>query len=226
MQTEIQRGIVFIYKMETVETGMALGGTPSALREETAADSDMEMVGRVKNGDIAAFDMLTKKYRERLYSVIYNMVSNREDAMDLTQDAFIKAFSNINSFRGCSAFYTWLYRIAVNISITFLKRNRLRRFFSFEKIDEELSGAEMLEKLSETRPGARKSALLGELREKLNEALQNLSIEHRTVVVLFEIEGLSHAQIAEITGSREATVRSRLHYAKRQLQGMLKDYLD
>lgn len=188
------------------------------------ADSDSLLVKRVKAGDSAAFDILTRKYRERLFSVVYNMVSNREDAMDIVQDAFIKAFSSIGNFRGASSFYTWLYRIAVNMSITFIKRARMRRFFSFENANEEMAASEVLDKLTTTSDGRRSNALK-ELREKLNEALQTLSIKHRTVVVLYEIEGLSHQEIAEITGSSEATIRTRLHYAKQQLQGILKDYI-
>lgn len=191
-----------------------------------SADFDAEIIEKVKGGDVHAFGILTKKYREKIYSVIYNMLSNREDAMDLTQDVFIKALTSVNSFKGDSAFYTWLYRIAVNKSISFLKRRRLRRFFSFENLDDEVSNSELVEKLTAKGFSGGKAALINELREKLNEALQNLSIEHRTVVVLYEIEGLSHSQIAEITGAKEATVRSRLHYAKQQLQSMLKDYID
>ncbi len=194
------------------------------LEKKNSADADMALVERVKNGDTDAFGILTKKYRERLYSVVYNMLSNREDAMDIVQDSFIKAFSSIHSFKGNSAFYTWLYRIAVNMSITFLKRSRMRRFLSFENSNEEMAGAEVLEKLSVNLSGEKK-LMLNELKEKLNEALQTLSIKHRTVVVLYEIEGLSHAEIAGITKTSEATVRTRLHYAKQQLQSALKDYL-
>jgi len=191
---------------------------------QSSADADVALVERVKAGDVAAFDALTLKYRERLFSVVYNMLSNREDAMDIVQEAFIKAFSSINSFRGGSAFYTWLYRIAVNMAITFLKRARMRRFFSFENSDEELAPKDVIEKLS-VFDGGDRAAMLSELKEKLNEALQTLSIKHRTVVVLFEIEGLSHQEIAEITKTSEATVRTRLHYAKQQLQSLLKDYI-
>ncbi len=187
-------------------------------------DVDVVLVERVKNGDIVAFDILTRKYRERLYRAVYNMVSNREDAMDITQTAFIKAFSSIKSFKGNSMFYTWLYRIAINQSISFIKRARLRRFFSLDNTDETLASAEVLEKLSENR-GAERGIVLNELKEKLNEALQTLSIKHRTVIVLFEIEGLSHQEIAKITNTSQATVRTRLHYAKLQLREKLKDYI-
>jgi len=188
------------------------------------ADSDLSIVSRVKEGDTTAFDVLIKKYRERLFCVVYGMTSNREDAMDIVQDSFIKAFKNINSFKGNSSFYTWIYRIAVNMTITALKKSKMRRFFSFENMDDELGNKDIIESLVETDEGSKKT-LLKELREKLNEALQLLSIEHRTVVVLHEIEGLSHSEIAEIVNTREGTVRTRLHYAKQQLKAILTDYI-
>ena len=190
-----------------------------------AVDGDVAFVRRVQQGDVSAFDHLILKYRERLFSIIYNLTSNREDAADLTQEAFIKAFRSINRFKGKSSFFTWLYRIAVNATLTHLKRNRLRRFFSFENINEEVGHSEIVEALAE-RTNANRSTLLHELQEKLNEALHKLSPKHRAVVVLFEIEGLSHQEISEVVGCSVGTVRSRLHYAKQQLQAYLQDYLD
>jgi RNA polymerase sigma-70 factor (ECF subfamily) len=182
-------------------------------------------VRRVQAGDVAAFDQLILKYRERLYSIIYNLCSNREDAADLTQETFIKAFSSIKRFKGKSSFYTWLYRIAVNSTLSYLKRNRMRHFFSFENINEEISSSEIVEALS-IKMKSDKTALINELQEKLNEALQKLSDKHRSVVVLYEIEGLSHHDISNVMECSVGTVRSRLHYAKQQLQAYLKDYLD
>lgn len=191
---------------------------------QNAGDLDQLLVERVQAGDVDAFDPLIRKYRERVFSVVYNMTSNREDAADLTQEAFVKAFTSIQRFRGKSSFYTWLYRIAVNTTLTHLKSKRARRFFSFENIQEEISGSEIFEHLA-TRTGADKPTLMNELQEKLNDALQTLSLKHRTVVILFEIEGLSHTEIAKILKVSEGTVRSRLHYAKLQLQHLLQDYL-
>ena len=193
--------------------------------QESAASADAVIVERVQNGDVAAFDILVRKYRERLYGIIYNLTSNREDAADLTQEAFIKAFSSINRFKGKSAFFTWLYRIRVNTALSHMKRNRFRRFFSLEHIHDEGSNAQVLETLA-AKHKSEKGALLSELQEKLNEAMQKLSPKHRTVVVLFEIEGLSHQEIADIVGCSVGTVRSRLHYAKQQLQADLKHFID
>lgn len=187
------------------------------------ADADFDLVQRVRAGEVAAFDRLILKYRERLYGVIYNMTSNREDAADLTQDAFIKAFQSIQRFNGQSTFFTWLYRIAVNSTLTHLRKAKLRSFFSFEKIHEEDKSAEVLNQLTDKR-GADRELFVKELQEKLNEAMLKLSIKHRTVITLFEIDGLSHEEIAEIMECSVGTVRSRLHYAKQILQAELQSY--
>lgn len=188
------------------------------------ADADFAVVKRVQTGEVAAFDQLILKYRERLFGVIYNLTSNREDAADLTQDSFLKAFQAINRFHGQSSFFTWLYKIAVNTTLTHLRKNRLRTFFSLEKIQEEGGGAQIIGHLTD-KNGADRDAYLRELQEKLNEAMQKLSIKHRTVITLFEIDGLSHAEIAQVMDCSEGTVRSRLHYAKQFLQGELSKYL-
>jgi RNA polymerase sigma-70 factor (ECF subfamily) len=188
------------------------------------ADADFDVVKRVQAGDVAAFDVLIRKYRERLFGVVYNLTSNREDTADLVQDAFIKAFQSINRFQGQSSFFTWLYKIAVNTTLSHLRKNKLRQFFSLEKVQEDGAATEILNQLTDTS-GADRDAYLKELQEKLNEALQKLSIKHRTVITLFEIDGLSHAEIAEVMDCSEGTVRSRLHYAKQFLQGELSKYL-
>ena len=189
------------------------------------ADSDLALVQRVQNGDVAAFDQLVVKYRSRVYSVVYNLTSNREDAADLTQDAFIKSFQSINRFQGQSSFFTWLYRIAVNSTLTHLRKNRLRTFFSFEKINEDDKiSSEVIAALTDNT-GADHETFARELQEKLNEAMQKLSIRHRTVITLFEIDGLGHQEIAEIMNCSVGTVRSRLHYAKQLLQSELQPYI-
>jgi len=197
-----------------------------AVQPEHAVEAavDWAVIQRVQAGDVSAFDVLIQKYRERLFAIIYNLTANLEDASDLAQEAFIKAFRSIGSFKGDSSFFTWLYRIAVNASLTHLKRNRLRRFFSFENLSEEVSQSDLVEALTD-KLQADKPTIIKELQEKLNEALQRLSLKHRTVVILFEIEGLSHQEIAQVMNCSVGTVRSRLHYAKLQLQTYLEDYL-
>ena len=164
-------------------------------------------------------------YRERLYSVIYNMTFNHDDAADLTQESFVKAFRSLGKFKGKSSFFTWLYRIGVNMTLSHLQRKKTRKFFSFEQISEDFGPSKEIERLSSSENSSVRSTLLNELHQKLNEALLKLSDKHRTIVVLFEIDGLSHKEISKIMKCTEGTVRSRLHYAKLQLQSMLSDYL-
>ena len=202
--------------------GKSLIASPERLKE---ADDDLTIVRQVQGGDVAAFDKLILKYRTRIFGVVYHLTSNREDAADLTQDAFIKAFQSIQRFGGQSSFFTWLYRIAINGTLSHLRKNRTRSFFSLEKMDaNEPISKEVIAALTD-KTGAERDTYVRELQEKLNEAMLKLSISHRTVVTLFEIDGLSHQEIAEVMNCSVGTVRSRLHYAKQLLQAELQPYL-
>jgi RNA polymerase sigma-70 factor (ECF subfamily) len=183
------------------------------------------LVRDAKKGSLEAFDTLTIMFRERLYSVIYNMTLNHDDAADLTQDAFVKAFRSLSKFKEKSSFFTWIYRIGVNLTLTYLKKRKARKFFSFDYFMTEGLSSKETEKFSSKESNSVRTTLLNELHEKLNEALLRLSDKHRTIVVLYEIDGLSHREIASIMKCTEGTVRSRLHYAKLQLQSFLSDYL-
>ncbi|MDR3273826.1 MAG: sigma-70 family RNA polymerase sigma factor [Puniceicoccales bacterium] len=209
---------------------MDFAGSGCCSRDERVINQldldDAKLVERVRDHDTAAFDILVKKYRGRLYSVIYNLTSNKDDAFDLTQDVLIKTFRSIDKFNGKSTFFTWLYRIAVNTAISFIRKNRLRRFFSFEKIQEDGAEAACIDSFLLDKNQGERSVFLNELQENLNIALQKLSNKHRVVVVLYEIEGLGHAEIASILKCSVGTVRSRLHYAKEQLKVFLKDYVE
>jgi RNA polymerase sigma-70 factor (ECF subfamily) len=185
---------------------------------------DETLVARVQAGDSTAFDLLVQRYKERLYATVYHMTSNHEDANDLVQEAFIKAYKSIGSFKCESSFYTWVYRIAVNRTINHLKRRKNRNHFSLDDVDTNIQAdPDFVELMSHVTP--RREAGLTELQEKLNEALQKLSEPHRAVVVMHDVQGMTHADIAKVMKCSEGTVRSRLFYARQQLQGLLSDYL-
>lgn len=184
------------------------------------------LVKSAKQGDLAAFDSLTLMFRERLYGVVYNMTFNHDDAADLTQEAFVKAFRSLSKFKEKSSFFTWIYRIGVNLTLSHLKKKKTRRFFSFDQYLTDGVPSKDSERFSSKESNSVRTTLLNELHEKLNEALLRLSDKHRTIVVLFEIDGLSHKEIASIMKCTEGTVRSRLHYAKIQLQSYLSEYIN
>jgi RNA polymerase sigma-70 factor (ECF subfamily) len=190
----------------------------SALNEET------ELVRRSRRGDLDAYDSLVKRYQERIYATIYHMTSNHEDANDLAQESFIKAYQALKSFKGGSSFYTWLYRIAVNKTINFLKQRKNRAHMSLNDIDFNAEhDPDLMALISDNTP--RRAAGLTELQKKLNEALLKLSEPHRLVMVLHDVQGQSHEEIAEIMDCNIGTVRSRLFYARQQMQSHLAEYL-
>jgi len=195
--------------------------------QEPAADAptaEMDLVRRAQRGDLKAYDELIQRYQERIYATVYHMTSNHEDANDLAQDSFIKAYQALKSFKGGSSFYTWLYRIAVNKTINFLKQRKNRTHMSLNDLDFNTeNNPDLVALISENTP--RRDAGLKELQEKLNAALLKLSEPHRLVVVLHDVQGQSHEEIAEIMDCNIGTVRSRLFYARQQLQSLLTDYL-
>ena len=187
-------------------------------------EGEVELVRRARRGDLAAYDELVRRYQERIYATLYHMTSNHEDANDLAQEAFIKAYHALKSFKGGSSFYTWVYRIAVNKTINFLKQRKNRPSLSLNDLDFNVEhDPDLVALISDKTP--RREANLTELQEKLNEAMQKLSEPHRLVVTLHDVQGLSHEEIAKIMDCNIGTVRSRLFYARQQLQAYLSDYL-
>jgi len=185
---------------------------------------EQTLVKRAQGGDLAAYDELIRLYQERIYATIYHMTANHEDANDLAQEAFIKAFQALKSFKGDSSFFTWVYRIAINKTINFLKQRRKRTHMSLNDMDFNAEhDPDLVALVSLKTP--RRDANLAELQEKLNDAMQKLSEDHRLVVTLHDVQGLSHDEISKIMDCNTGTVRSRLFYARQQLQAYLSDYL-
>ena len=197
---------------------------PQPQAKEVAEVTDAALVNAAREGDLQAYDDLVRRYQERIYATVYHMTSNHEDANDLAQETFIKAFSALKSFKGDSSFYTWVYRIAVNKTINFLKQRKNKVSLSLNDLDFNIENdPELVAFVSDKTP--RRDIALAELQEKLNKALQKLSDVHRMVVTLHDVQGLSHEEIATIMDCNVGTVRSRLFYARQQLQAYLSDYV-
>ncbi len=200
---------------------------PSAPAEAPAQPDDLTLVRRAQGGDAAAYDELVRRYQRQIYGVIYHMTAHHEDADDLAQEAFVKAWQALKSFKGDSSFFTWLYRIAINRTLNHLKQRSYRNSkhaLSLNDLDVEAERhPDLVALVSDQTP--RRDLALDELKEKLNAAMQCLSENHRTVVTLHDIQGLPHDEIAKILNCNVATVRTRLFYARQQLQGILSDYL-
>ncbi|MDB4449328.1 sigma-70 family RNA polymerase sigma factor [bacterium] len=196
----------------------------SEAENESPTDADEVLVSRAQSGDTLAFDQLVVRYSPRLYGMIYHMTSNKEDTNDLTQDVFAKAYRSLNRFRGRSSFYTWIYAIGTNMTLNFLKKRNRRAAWSLDNLDSGIQNDEAMVDLAHAA-NPRYQSDLNELQKKLNEAMQSLSNAHRAVVTMFDIQGIPHAEISKILKVSEGTVRSRLFYAHRQLQGHLEEFI-
>lgn len=194
-------------------------------QEEAPLDPpDDILVGRAQQGDVEAYSELVRRHQRKIYALVYHMTSSKEDAEDLTQDVFVKAYGSLGGFKRDAGFYTWVYRIAVNRTINFLKQRKRRTAVSLDDVDEAVErDPDYVELVARESPV--REASLGELQKKLNDALLTLSEKHRSVVVLHDIQGVPHEEIARMLRVSTGTVRSRLFYARQMLQNELKEFL-
>jgi RNA polymerase sigma-70 factor (ECF subfamily) len=195
--------------------------------QATAAQADvpeLDLVKQAQAGDTEAFDQLVSQYRNRVFGMIYNMVHNEQDAWDLAQDSFLKAWKSIARFRGQSSFYTWIYRIVMNVTIDWLRKKQVRG--GGAEFDDSIQLKE-IDPASRTVPRAdslpHEQMEHKEIRSRIDAAIAQLSPEHRAVILMKEMEDMQYHEIAESLGCSIGTVMSRLFYARKKLQNLLRD---
>lgn len=196
------------------------GNFPTRTCVETIepVNDDTRLIEQALAGDSAAFGRLVRKYQDRLYNTMVHVVGRGDDAMDVVQDAFVQAFVKLDSFKQNAAFYTWLYRIAFNVASTYRRRrkpmlsvDRVREVSGEEPIDSDIGPVDKVEQDERCR--------------QVRSAIAGLNEEHRSVIVLREIDGCCYETIAEILDLPVGTVRSRLHRARLQLKEQLREVL-
>lgn len=182
------------------------------------AQSDDQLIARAQEGDSHSFDLLVRRYQRKIYFLAYRMVKNHDAADDVAQETFIKAYFAIKSFRIGYSFYTWLYRICVNLSINFLKRQKL--------VIPESQFEEQVSPLEKEASGADPSSQLAlkEIESKIEKAIDSLPPKYKAVLVLRLYEDMSYEEIAETLKISAGTVMSRLFRARERMQEMLKEY--
>jgi len=191
--------------------------SPAGALPKTQEGTDERLlVKQAQKGDLAAFDELVTRFQERIYATIYHMTANHEDANDLAQESFIKAYQALNSFKGDSSFFTWLYRIAFNSAISLKRRKRATVSLDAGGPD---GGIDPYDPSEYVKPGQALERMEGEV--QLQEAMNRLSSEHREVLVLKDIEGMKYEEIAAILDVPIGTIRSRLHRARLELRDLL-----
>ena len=185
-------------------------------------EGDLELVAQARGGDADAFRKLFNRYHRRVYSLALGMLRNPDDALDVVQDAFLKAHRHLDRFAGQSSFYTWLYRIVMNLSIDHLRKQKRARHVDYEDAlgnqasDEQVGDAALLPSILGHNPG--KSLMRKEIRDHLGQALDKLSDNHRAVLLMREIEGLSYEEMAQVMECSKGTIMSRLFHARRNMQ--------
>ncbi len=182
---------------------------------------DQALVRMAQRGDMAAFEELVARHRDKIYARAYSMMRNEEEAIDLTQEAWVKGWQRLRQFQGESGFGTWMTRIVINLCLDQLRKQKRQRTESIEAMDEESGGVERQMPVVTVNPTA--GLERAELRQRIDRALGQLSYEHRTVLVLHEFEEMEYKQIAKTMGCSIGTVMSRLFYARRRLAALLAD---
>ncbi len=189
---------------------------------------DKVLVERFKLGDETAFTELVLRYQRKVYMIIYGMISDHQEAKEKSQEVFLRVYRHLGSFEGTSSFYTWLYRIAVNICIDHYRRRKVRLYEYDDTYGHKPALQEeifpVVSSASRETPTGR--LLREELAAKIREAMDKLSPKHRQVLVLRELEGMSYQEIADVVDISIGTVMSRLHHARKKMQARLAPYLN
>lgn len=193
------------------------------------ATDDLTLVKRIKTGDQRAFKLLVERYQRKVFGVAMGMLKDKEEAMDVAQEAFVKVYKYLDYFKADSSFSTWLYRITTNLCIDVVRRRRAMRGEPVE-FDETLaldtSEAHLGALGSRLGTNPQKSALRKELAQKIQEALEQVPEKHRAILLLREVEGMSYEDLSRTLGVPKGTVMSRLFHARSKVQKILSEYLE
>lgn len=207
---------------DTSHSSREHGGTADL--PDASGDEDFALLARAQAGDLRAFDDLVTRHRGKIFAMIRNMIHNEADAWDLSQEVFIKAWNALPKFEARARFSTWMYRIAHNTVYDWTRRRKIE---AVGELDDEVFARERIDSSSRTTPHVSEApdeAMAGgELRDKIEHALAKLSPEHREVVLLKDVQGFAYKEIADVMKTSIGTVMSRLHYARKKLQTLLKD---
>ncbi len=189
----------------------------SKLDYSTAKDD--ELVKVAQKGDMAAFEELVARHRDKIYARAFSMLRNEDEAVDLSQEAWVKGWQRLNQFQGDASFATWMTRIVINLCLDQLRKNKRIRSESIDEMNEETGGVER--QMPIITPNPTEGLERDELRQRIDKALAQLSYEHRTVLILHEFEELEYKLIAKKMGCSIGTVMSRLFYARRKMAALL-----
>ena len=200
---------------------MSGGRRPTGPGEDSPDDTSL--VRDARRGDAQAFRSLVERYQRRVYQLALGMVKDPDEAMDITQETFVRVHRYLPSFKGDSSFFTWTYRIATNLCLDSARKRGVRERVEMDESDAEIEAR--MDPPSAALAGPQRAALNAELKAKIDDALASLSENHRAILLLREVEGLSYEELAHALGIRKGTVMSRLFHARLKMQRKLREYL-
>ncbi len=190
-----------------------------ATHPDKSAVKDEKLVRQAQRGDMVAFEELVLRHRDKIFARAFSMMRNEEEAVDLSQEAWVKGWQRLKQFHGDSSFVTWMTRIVINLCLDQLRKQKRHRTESIELMEEESGGVERQMPVVQANPTA--GLERAELRQRIDKALGQLSVEHRTVLILHEFEELEYKEIAKRMQCSIGTVMSRLFYARRKMANLL-----
>src|SRR5712671_2071256 len=189
--------------------------------KDHSSTDDPTLVRAAQQGDTAAFEELIARHRDKIYARAFSMMRNEDEAVDLSQEAWVKGWQRLKQFQGDSSFVTWMTRIVINLCLDQIRKQKRHRADSIEAMTEESGGVERQMPIVTVNPTAGLERT--ELRQRIDKALSQLSYEHRTALVLHEFEEMEYKEIAKTMGCSIGTVMSRLFYARRKMAALLND---
>jgi RNA polymerase sigma-70 factor (ECF subfamily) len=190
-------------------------------KDDYSSSEDRALVTAAQKGDMVAFEELVARHRDKIYARAFSMMRNEEEAIDLSQEAWVKGWRRLGQFQGDSSFGTWMTRIVINLCLDQLRKQKRQRTESVEEMAHESGGVERHMPVITINPTA--GLERNELRQRIDRALSQLSYEHRTVLVLHEFDELEYKEIAKVMACSIGTVMSRLFYARRKMAALLAD---
>jgi RNA polymerase sigma-70 factor (ECF subfamily) len=186
---------------------------------DKSSTGDEALVAAAQQGDTGAFEELVARHRDKIYARAFSLVRNEDDALDLSQEAWVKGWQRLKQFQGESSFVTWMTRIVINLCLDELRKQKRHRLESIEQMEDEQGGVER--QMPAVIHNPTENLERAELRQKIDWALGQLSVAHRTALILHEFEEMEYKQIAKVMGCSIGTVMSRLFYARRRMAALM-----
>lgn len=185
------------------------------------SDNEKELVNKARDGDIEAFEFLIHEYQKKVFNIAYRMIGNYDDASELAQEVFIKAYKSIRNFKGDSSFSTWIYKVTTNVCLDEIRKRKNKKVISLDE-EIEYKDGEVKRQIKDERPSPEKILENKQVRKAVEDSINELADDFKTVIVLRDVQGFSYEEISKMIDCPQGTVKSRINRARQSLKQILK----